>query len=88
MEVKGTISWISEVQNSGKENRVTYEVTESEGQYPNSLVLDIYGNERVENFFKYNALNDNVSVEFNSKVFTTADGRKFNSLSSWKIQKV
>lgn len=88
MEVKGTISWISEIQNTGKENRVTYEVTESEGQYPNSLVLDIYGNERVENFFKYNELNDNVSVEFNSKVFTTTDGRKFNNLSSWKIQKV
>jgi len=88
MEIKGTISWIGEIQNTGKENRVTYEVTESEGQYPNSLVLDIYGNERVENFFKYNALNDNVSVEYNSKVFTTADGRKFNNLSSWKINKV
>jgi hypothetical protein len=87
MEIKGRISWIGEIQNTGKENRVTYEVTELEGQYPNSLVLDIYGNEKVENFFKLNMIEDKVTAEYNSRVFTTADGRKFNSLSSWKITK-
>lgn len=88
MEIKGRISWVGEIQNTGKENRVSFEVTELEGQYPNSLVLDIYGNEKVENFFKFNMIEDEVSVEYNSRVFTTADGRKFNNLSSWKINKI
>jgi hypothetical protein len=88
MEIKGRISWIGEIQETGKENRVTFEITELEGQYPNSLVLDIYGNEKVDNFFKFNLLDDIVNVEFNSRVFTAyADGRKFNNLSAWKITK-
>jgi hypothetical protein len=32
-------------------------------------------------------IEDKVTAEYNSRVFTTADGRKFNSLSSWKITK-
>jgi hypothetical protein len=87
MEIKGKISWVGEIQNTGKENRVSFEITELEGQYPNSLVLDIYGNEKVENFLKFNMIEDKVTAEYNSRVFTTADGRKFNSLSSWKITK-
>ena len=87
MEIKGKISWVGEIQNTGKENRASFEITELEGQYPNSLVLDIYGNENVENFFKFNMIEDQVTVEYNSRVYTSADGRKFNNLSSWKITK-
>lgn len=87
MIYNGKITWIGDVQNSGKENRVTFEVTELQGEYPNTLLFDIYGDTKVENFFKFNLLDDIVNVEFNSRVFTTADGRKFNNISAWKITK-
>ena len=42
MIYNGKITWIGEVQNSGKENRVTFEVTELQVEYPNTLLFDIY----------------------------------------------
>jgi hypothetical protein len=88
MEIKGTISWISEIQNSGKENRVTIEVTEQDKEYPSSVLMEIYGDTKTENFFKHNTLGDLVTAEFNLRAKTLADGRRFNNISVWKITKI
>ena len=87
MQITGQITWVSDIANRGKENSITIQVTEQEGQYPNEALFEIYGDTKVENFFKYNALNDIVTVEFNSRVYVTQDGRRFCNLSAWKVNK-
>jgi len=87
MIIEGKITWVSEVRNTGKENGVTIEVTEQNKQYPESVLIEIYGDQKVENFFKYNALNDLVKAEFNIRAKELADGRRFNNISSWRIDK-
>jgi hypothetical protein len=49
--------------------------------------MEIYGDTKTENFFKYNALGDLVTAEFNIRAKTLADGRRFNNISVWKITK-
>jgi hypothetical protein len=87
MIIEGKITWVSEVRNTGKENGVTIEVTEQNKQYPESVLIEIYGDQKVENFFKYNELGDLVKAEFNIRAKELADGRRFNNISLWRIEK-
>ena len=88
MIIQGKITWVSDIKNLGKENGVTIEVTEQDKEYPESVLMEIYGDTKTENFFKYNALGDLVTAEFNIRAKTLSDGRRFNNISVWKVSKI
>lgn len=55
-------------------------------EYNNLYCFEVFGTEKVENFNKYNKVNDEVTVEFNVSC-NEWEGKYFTSLQSWKINK-
>lgn len=62
-------------------------VEEQGVEYPKSVVLQVFGTERVEKELKYTKVGDVKEFEINAKV-KEYNGRKFNSLSLWRSSKV
>ena len=90
MKVTGKITKIMEVQKgtskAGKEWQKLTFVLETEDDYNNVYPLEVFGQEKVENFTKFNKVGQKVDVEFN----VTANewqGKYFTSLSAWKVFK-
>lgn len=73
---------------TGEVNKVaSVKVKETFGEYPNSIILDIFGTERVENFIKYNPIGQVREVTFNSRT-QEYNGREFNKLNLFRADKV
>ena len=90
MKVTGVITQIMEVQSgtskAGKEWQKLTFVLETDEEYDNVYPFEVFGQEKVENFTKFNKVGQKVDVEFN----VTANewkGKYFTSLSAWKIFK-
>ena len=62
-------------------------VLETTEEYNNLYCFDVFGDEKVENFNKFNKVGDNVEVDFNVKTNEWKD-KYFTSLDAWKIFKV
>ena len=88
LKVKGKITSILDVEtgtsSSGKEwAKVVFAIT-TEGEYPKEVAFTVFGEKKVENFLKFNKVNDTVEVSFNasSRFF---GGRFDTELDAWRV---
>jgi len=71
---------------AGKDwSKLTF-VGETNEEYNNLYAFELFGQEKVENFNKFNKVGDVVNVEFNVNT-REWEGRYFTSLSAWRIDK-
>jgi hypothetical protein len=90
MKVTGTIKEVGEVQQgeskAGKEwKKVTF-ILETTEEYNNIYPLEVFGEEKVDNFLKFNKVGQSVDVDFNVSA-NEWKGKYFVSLSAWKVFK-
>ena len=91
--VKGKIKSISEPETVGTGKKLSFRIDNGE-KYSNIMEFELYKGadyiENIDNFIKYNKVDDSVEVEFNIKTFNwkpEADNKIFTSLSCWKVTK-
>lgn len=82
MEIKGTLKFISEEEQIKADFRKVTVVVEEEGQYPNSMAIEVI-NDKIDQL-DHLAEGSQVVVAYNSKV-NEYNGRKFNSIRAWRI---
>lgn len=89
MKVTGKITKVLEVQKGqtkeGKEWQKLSFVLTTDETYNNLYCFDVFGDEKVENFNKFNKVGNNVEVEFNVKT-NEWKGKYFTSLQAWLIK--
>tara|TARA_R110000772_G_scaffold208280_1_gene318735 strand:+ start:141 stop:509 length:369 start_codon:yes stop_codon:yes gene_type:complete len=61
-------------------------ILDTDEKYNNIFCFELFGEEKVSNFAKYNKIGDQVEVTFNVNCNKWKD-RYFTSLSAWKITK-
>ncbi len=91
MQVAGLkITKINEVEEgtskAGKAWKKLTFVGETQEQYNNLYAFELFGEEKVDNFVKFNKVGDVVDVDFNVST-REWEGRYFTSLSAWKVFK-
>jgi hypothetical protein len=89
MKVTGKITKINEVTSgtsaAGKWQKISF-LLETTEEYNNLYCFEVFGEEKVEQFAKFNRVGQNVDVDFNVKT-NEWKGKYFTSLSAWKIFK-
>ena len=90
MKVTGKITQILEVQEgtskAGKEWKKLTFVVETTDEYNNVYPFEVFGEEKVDNFVKFNKVGQQVDVDFNVTA-NEWEGKYFTSLSAWKVFK-
>jgi len=88
-KLTGVVTFVSDVQEVVGNQKINFRVQENIGQYPQSALFEIFGNEKVDNFQKYNQVGDVVDVEYNlkSNESRTNPGVFFNTIQAWKVSK-
>lgn len=92
LEITGTIENILEVQTgekkdgSGQWEKQLFTVR-TQAQYNNLYCFEIFGDQKVDNFAKFNRVGQEVTVEFNVNT-SEYQGKYFTTLSAWKITPV
>jgi len=91
MQVAGLkITKVNEVESgtskAGKSWKKLTFVGETQEQYNNLYAFELFGEEKVDNFVKFNKVGDVVDVDFNVST-REWEGRYFTSLSAWKVFK-
>ena len=91
MEVTGVIKQILDVEQgtskAGKEwKKLNFVLESKDGEYTNTICFDVFGEEKVDNFVKFNNVGDNVTVSFN------VSSREYNEkwytqTSAWMVKK-
>ena len=91
MEVTGVIKQILDVEQgtskAGKEwKKLNFILESKDGDYTNTICFDVFGEEKVDNFVKFNNVGDNVTVSFN------VSSREYNEkwytqTSAWMVRK-
>ena len=76
-------SGVSKADKPWKKLIFTLETTED---YNNLYALEVFGEEKVDNFLKFNKLGQEVDVEFNVSC-NEWKGKYFTSLQAWKVFK-
>ena len=72
---------------AGKEwKKITF-VGQTDEQYNNIYAFELFGEDKVDNFLKYNDVGDVVTVEFNVSC-NEWNGKYFTTLSAWKIERL
>jgi len=88
LKMNGKITEILEVQKGtskeGKEWKKLSFVIDNGEKYNNIICFDLFGDEKVDNFQKYNKLGQDVEVSFNVKSNKWKD-KYFTSLDAWKV---
>jgi hypothetical protein len=91
LEVTGLIENILPLETGqskdGKEWHKQSFLVKTEEQYNNLYCFEIFGEEKVQNFAKFNKVGQTVKVEFNVGC-NEWNGKYFIKLSAWKINKV
>jgi len=90
LEIKGTLTKIGEiVEGLNKDNqpwqKLTYTVT-TDQTYNNLYAFEVFSQEKVEQFRKYNVEGDKVKVQFNVST-NEWKGKYFTTLQSWRCTK-
>jgi len=71
---------------AGKDwKKLTFAIDTKE-QYNNIIAFELFGDEKVDNFLKYNSVGKTVDVEFNLSSNKWKD-KYFTSASAWKVTK-
>ncbi len=89
MEIKGKITKIldpvtgEKKDGSGSWVKQNF-LVETEEKYNNLFCFEVFGDEKVQNFQKYNKVGQEVNVEFNVST-NEFKGNYYTSLSAWKI---
>ena len=93
LEVNGTIEKVLTIEKGttkdGKEwQKQLYIVANNDGYEGKKQIFcfDVFGEEKVQNFNKFNKVGDSVKVEFNIST-NEWNGKYFTSLQSWKVTK-
>ena len=90
MKVTGKITKVLETQSgtsaAGKDWQKLSFVLETTEDYNNLYCFDVFGDEKVEQFLKYNRVGQDVDVNFNVQT-NEYKGKYYTSLQSWKIFK-
>lgn len=90
MKVKGEITKVLEIQKGtskeGKEWQKLSFILKTDEEYNNLYCFEVFGDEKVETFTKYNKVGSVVDVEFNVKT-NEWKGKYYTSLQAWKIFK-
>jgi ribosomal protein S1 len=89
MEIKGKITKILEAQTGEKKDGSGSWIkqnflVETDEKYNNLYCFEVFGDEKVQNFQKYNKVGQEVNVEFNVST-NEYKGNYYTSLSAWKI---
>lgn len=89
LEITGTIVKILDVQKGEKKDGSgTWEkqefIVDTKSQYNNLYCFEIFGDQKVDNFAKYNKEGQEVTVEFNVNT-SEYQGKWYTRLSAWKI---
>ncbi len=71
---------------AGKEWQKMTFVGETQEEYNNVYAFELFGEEKVSNFQKFNKVGDVVDVDFNVSC-NEWQGKYFTSLSAWKVFK-
>ena len=90
MKVTGKITKVLDTQKgtsaAGKEWQKLSFILETTEDYNNLYCFDVFGDEKVEQFLKYNKVGQEVDVSFNVQT-NEYKGKYYTSLQSWKIFK-
>lgn len=91
MEVTGTITKVLPVETGQKKDgagewQKLQFVLDNNEQWNNIFCFEVFGNEKVENFNKYNKVGSQVKVDFNVKT-NEYNGKYYTSLQAWKVFK-
>lgn len=89
-KVTGKITKVKEVQSgtsaAGKEWKKVEFLLETNEEYDKLYCFEVFGEEKVDNFIKFNKVGSTVDVEFNVKTNEWKD-KHFVSLGAWKVFK-
>lgn len=90
LEIKGTLTKIGEtVEGTGKDGKpwqkLTYTV-ETDQTYNNLYAFEVFSQDKVEQFKKYNTVGNKVSVKFNVNT-NEWKGKYYTTLQSWRCTK-
>jgi hypothetical protein len=90
MKVTGKITKVLDTQKgtsaAGKDWQKLSFILETTEDYNNLYCFDVFGDEKVEQFLKYNKVGQEVDVSFNVQT-NEYKGKYYTSLQSWKIFK-
>ena len=90
MKVTAKITKVMEVTSgtsaTGKEWKKLSFLAETTEEYNNLYCFEVFGEEKVDNFLKFNKVGQLVDIDFNVKTNEWKD-RYFTSLQAWKIFK-
>lgn len=93
MEILGVIKEIKEVENitskAGKEYKKVLFILSNNDGYNNQekiYAFEIFGEDKVDNFVKYNEQGDKVEVSFNIDT-NEYNGKYYTKLSAWRVFK-
>jgi len=90
MKVTGVITKVLDLQTGttkdGSEWKKQGFLVQTNEQYNNLYCFELFGAEKVDNFLKYNKVNDSVDVEFNVQT-NEWQGKYYTSLQAWKVFK-
>jgi hypothetical protein len=90
MKVTGVITKVLDLQTGtakdGSEWKKQGFLVQTKEQYNNLYCFELFGAEKVDNFLKYNKVNDSVDVEFNVQC-NEWQGKYYTSLQAWKVFK-
>ena len=88
LEVTGVIEKILPLETGttkdGKEWKKQNFLLKTDEQYNNLYCFEIFGEEKVDNFLKYNKVGQSVKVDFNVGC-NEWNGKYFTKLNAWKI---
>lgn len=92
LTVEGKIKQIlpieSGISKAGKDwKKINFILESKDGDYTNTICLDIFGEEKVDNFLKFNNVGDNVTVSFNVSS-REHNGRWYTQASAWMVKKL
>ncbi len=89
LEVNGKIVKVLDVESgvskAGKEWKKQNFVIDTGDQYNPEIAFSIFGEEKVENFAKFNKVGDEVKVCFNASS-REHNGRYYHNLDAWRIE--
>jgi len=91
LEVSGVITKVLPIQTGEKKDgsgewQKQLFIVDNQAEYNNIFCFEIFGNEKVENFNKYNKVGDFVKVDFNVNT-NEYQSKFFTTLSAWKVFK-
>ena len=89
LQITGTIKTIGELQSgisksTGKEWKKLHFVVETDGEYAKTVAFNLFGGEKVENFIKYNKVDQKVDVSFDVES-REYKGKYYTDLNAWKV---